>query len=98
MLLNVLKNYMRHFPLNEGKRVVYNYICKNIRADNEVIMTHDGVRIELDPGDRNQRYIYWYGRYNEKDEIKIIKALLHEGDCFIDVGEQMWGILLLSQP
>lgn len=77
---------MRYFPLKEGKRVFYNNLCKNIDAGRKIIKVKDGFKMSLDTADNNQKRIYWYGRYNEPDEVNLVKLLLCEGDCFIDIG------------
>ena len=82
----LLKLYIRRFPVREGKRLLYNGLCRELAAASEVVRTRDGFILELDPRDENQRHIYWYGESSETDEVRLVMSLLDEGECFLDVG------------
>ena len=86
MLENMLRSYLMNSPIKIGKSFIYNSICKKIESEEKVITTKDGFKLLLNPNDPCQKYIFWYSRYNENDEVQLAKSLLNENDCFIDVG------------
>lgn len=79
-----------------AKKQIFKILNKRNDFPSRIIKTREHFKISLDPADPNQRFVYWYGRYNENDEIKLIKRILSPGDIFIDVGANIGYFTLTS--
>ena len=85
----LLRSYLRNFPLRDGKIAIYNR-CNRLLAPAsplvEVKLKKLGFKLRLDLQEPSQRMIYFFGNYDERHELAMLQKLLGPGDVFWDVG------------
>jgi|UniRef100_A0A7C3SHQ9 FkbM family methyltransferase len=84
----LLRWYLREFPLRDGKILLYHLFNRRLApACEEVeVKIKLGFKLLLDLKEPSQRMIYFFGNYDERHEISLINRLLRRGDIFWDIG------------
>jgi len=80
--------YLSRFPLRNGKGRVYDALNEKLLPSERFITIplHHGFRLKLDLSEPAQRKIYFFGDYDERHEITLLRRILLPGDIFWDVG------------
>ncbi len=84
----LVRYYLRSCPLRDGKRLLYdtlNQVLAPARGQVEVELPA-GFRLRLDLKEPAQRMIYFFGNYDERHELAMLRRLLSPGDIFWDIG------------
>lgn len=85
----LLRAYLRHSPLTDGKRRLYErYAARLAPAGTPVDAAFPGFRLRLDLRHATEREMYWFGTY-ERRESRLLRALLRPGDCVYDIGANL---------
>ena len=96
----LVRLYLSNFPLRDGKGRIY-------EAFNEMLLPPErfvtipikyGFRLKLDLLEPAQRKIYFFGDYDERHEISLLRQVLRPGDIFWDVGANIGFYTLTASP
>jgi FkbM family methyltransferase len=93
----LIRFYLSSFPLRDGKGRVYDAFNEKLLPDERfvIISTRYGFRLKLDLADTAQRKIYFFGDYDERHELNLLRRILLPGDIFWDIGANI-GFYTLS--
>jgi FkbM family methyltransferase len=80
--------YLNRFPLRNGKGRLYEaFNEKLLPAERYLIVPIQyGFSLKLDLTEPAQRKIYFFGDYDERHEITLLRRILLAGDIFWDIG------------
>jgi FkbM family methyltransferase len=87
-LRTFLRLYLSRFPLRNGKGLLYDAFNEKLLPSQRFVIVairHD-FRLNLDLSEPAQRKIYYFGDYDERHEISLIRRTLLPGDVFWDIG------------
>jgi FkbM family methyltransferase len=99
-LRTLVRFYLSSFPLRDGKGYIY-------EAFNEILLPSErfvtipikyDFRLKLDLSEPAQRKIYFFGDYDERHEIALLRRVLRPGDIFWDVGANIGFYTLTASP
>lgn len=87
-LSRLVRFYLTYFPLRNGKGRVYRAVQAKLLPPERwvTLKVRQGFWLRLDLLDPAQRYIYFFGEYDERHEIRLLERLLLPGDRVWDVG------------
>ncbi len=93
----LLRTYLRRFPVTEGKGLAYRTLAARLlpAAREVTVAVAPGFRMALDLGEMAQREIYYFGTY-ERKESALVRRLLRPGDAVWDVGANVGYYTLLA--
>jgi len=94
----LLRWYLRHFPLRNGKQALYDRFQRQL-APGERLVTCElpaGIRVRLDLQDPSQRKTFFFGTYDERHELQLIPKILDPGEVFWDIGAHIGVYSLLA--
>ncbi len=94
----VLRGYLRRFPLRDGKAFCYRALNQRLAPLERftVAVLEPGFTMKLDLQDPVQRRIYFYGDYDERYEADMVRRLLERGEVFWDIGANIGYFSLLA--
>jgi len=84
----LLRGYLKYFPLRDGKISIYKLFNEHLAPLPELVEVQIklGFKLLLDLNEPSQRLIYFFGNYDERHEIAMLRKLLVPGDVFWDIG------------
>jgi FkbM family methyltransferase len=96
----LVRLYLSSFPLRDGKGRIYAALNeKLLPAERFVtIPIRYGFRLKLDLSEPAQRKIYFFGDYDERHEITLLRQILLPGDIFWDIGANIGFYTLTASP
>jgi FkbM family methyltransferase len=94
----LFKWYLANFPLRDGKATLYQYFNRRLAPEERYVVTRlpAGFRMRLDLMDEPQRKIYFYGTYDERYEMALVRRVLDAPDVFWDIGANVGFYSLLT--
>ncbi len=97
-LSRLVRFYLTYFPLRNGKGRVYQAVQDKLLPPERwvTLKVRQGFWLRLDLLDPAQRYIYFFGEYDERHEIKLLTRLLRPGDRVWDVGANIGYYTLIA--
>jgi FkbM family methyltransferase len=80
--------YLSHFPLRNGKGRLYEALNEKLLPAKRylIVPIQYGFSLKLDLAEPAQRKIYFFGDYDERHEITLLRRILLTGDIFWDIG------------
>lgn len=96
-LLPVVRGYIRHFPVNAGKRMVWSHIGQRFEHVPHAfaVRTRFGARMNGNTRDLIDRFVYYFGVW-ECNLTAFLERRLSPGDVFVDVGANTGYYTLLA--
>jgi FkbM family methyltransferase len=96
-LLPVVRGYIRHFPVDAGKRAVWSLIGRRFEHVPHpfVVRTRFGARMRGNTEDLIDRFVYYFGVW-ERNLTAFLERRLSPGDLFVDVGANIGYYTLLA--
>ena len=87
-LRELLRCYLKYFPLRDGKISIYKLFNEHLAPSSHLVEVEInlGFKLLLDLKEPSQRMIYFFGNYDERHEIALLRKLLAPGDVFWDIG------------
>ncbi len=87
-LRELVRLYLRRFPLRDGKGRLYAAVNEKLLPSRRYVTSRirHGFRLHLDLMEPAQRQIYFFGDYDERHEIALLRQVLRPGDRFFDIG------------
>jgi FkbM family methyltransferase len=87
-LREFIRFYLSNFPLRDGKGLIYATFNEKLLPDERfvTISTRYGFHLTLDLWEPAQRKIYFFGDYDERHELTLLRRILIPGDNFWDIG------------
>lgn len=87
-LRELLRGYLMYFPLRDGKISIYKLFNEHLAPSPGLVEVQIklGFKLLLDLKEPSQRMIYFFGNYDERHEIAMLRKLLVPGDVFWDIG------------
>lgn len=84
----LVRLYLRRCPLRDGKGRVYAAVNEKLLPPQRYVTApvRYGFRLHLDLMEPAQRQIYFFGDYDERHEIALLRRVLRPGDTFWDIG------------
>ena len=93
---NVIYAYVRFFPVNRGKRWIMELTAPlYASSDPQLCELPGGARLRADLGEHVQRWIYFFGFYEEAT-VRWFRSFLRPGMVVFDVGAHVGQYSLLS--
>jgi len=93
---NVIYAYVRFFPVNRGKRRIMELTAPLYAgSDPQLCELPGGARLRADLGEHVQRWIYFFGLYEEAT-VRWFRSFLRPGMVVLDVGAHVGQYSLLS--
>ncbi len=94
----LLQWYLRDFPLRNGKGAFYERFQERLAPAERYVIAElpAGFRMKPDLHDPSHRKTFFYGAYDERHEISMVKRVLDEGEVFWDVGANIGVYSLLA--
>ena len=88
VLRALVRFYLSRFPLRNGKGRLYEALNEKLLPSERfvTIPMPYGFLLKLDLSEPAQRKIYFFGDYDERHEITLLRRILLPGDIFWDVG------------
>lgn len=88
ILRELLRCYLSNFPLRDGKIPIYKLFNKVLAPSPDLVEVQIklGFKLLLDLNEPSQRMIYFFGNYDERHEIAMLRKILAPGDVFWDIG------------
>jgi FkbM family methyltransferase len=96
----LLRLYLSRFPVRNGKGRLYEALhARLLPIERFVTVTiRHGFRLRLDLSEPAQRKIYFFGDYDERHEITLLRRVLLPGDIFWDIGANIGFYTLTASP
>ncbi len=96
----LVRFYLSSFPLRDGKGRIYEAFNEKLLPSERfvTIPIRYGFRLKLDLLDPAQRKIYFFGDYDERHEITLLRQILLSGDVFWDIGANIGFYTLTASP
>jgi FkbM family methyltransferase len=94
-LRRCVRMYTTHCPVQKGKYFVVHSLRSFLGSGTLLERVGSGYMMELDLNDYIQRYIYFFGYY-ETAVTSYVKASLHNGMVFADIGANVGQYTLLA--
>ncbi|MDI6854589.1 MAG: FkbM family methyltransferase [Deltaproteobacteria bacterium] len=94
----LLQWYLRDFPLRNGKGAFYERFQECLAPAERYVIAElsAGFRMKLDLHDPAHRKTFFFGSYDERHEIEMVKRVLEEREVFWDVGANIGVYSLLA--
>ena len=99
-LQTLLRFYLSRFPLRNGKGRLYDTFHEKLLPPQRFITIplRFGFRLKLDLSEPAQRKIFYFGDYDERHELSLLRRILLPGDIFWDVGANIGFYTLTASP
>jgi FkbM family methyltransferase len=90
--------YLRSFPVRDGKTFFYRLWHERLVPPEPYVTIRvvHGFSLELDLREPVQRWIYFFGTYDERYEAEMVRRLVDPGEVFWDVGANIGYFSLLA--
>jgi FkbM family methyltransferase len=95
---SMIHAYVQHFPVNRGKRRIMELTAPLYASSKpQLCELPGGSRLRADLREHVQRWIYFFGVY-EEDTVRWVRSFLRPGMVVLDVGAHVGQYSLLSAP
>lgn len=97
---DLVRLYLSRFPLRNGKGSLYAALNEKLLPSERLVTVpiRYGFRLKLDLSEPAQRKIYFFGDYDERHEITLLRQILLPGDVFWDIGANIGFYTLTASP
>jgi FkbM family methyltransferase len=97
---DLVRFYLSRFPLRDGKGRIYEALNARLLPSERFVTVpvRYGFRLKLDLSEPAQRKIYFFGDYDERHELTLLRQILLPGDIFWDIGANIGFYTLTASP
>jgi FkbM family methyltransferase len=100
LVRTLLRVYLSRFPLRNGKGRLYDALQEKLLPAERFVTVRlrFGFHLKLDLSEPAQRKIYYFGDYDERHEISLLRRVLLPDDIFWDIGANIGYYTLTASP